>query len=436
MNCQFKSILLASAGILSAQMAAADEATLEARIAALEAMVDELKEDLAAERSERSEQIVRLEREAAPAPAAPASETVDGFRVGDAIVKVGGYADLDVHVTSLSDGQIAANSIARDFYIPGATPIGGEQSTATDFTAEASRIFLSGTQNVNGSPVTAYIEMDFLGSLQGDQRVSNSYAPRLRRAYIDYAGWRFGQEWSTFQNTSAIPESASFLILSDGMVFMRQALARYTHGNWQFAVENGNTTVTAVDGGRIEADSNIAPDVVARYNMAGDFGNVSLAGIARQLRYEAGAIEEEAFGYGLSASGKIKLGEADDLRFNAFGGEGLGRYVGLNAVNAAAIDPATGELEPIASYGGLVAWRHPFGETARFNIGYSALFADNPDFMPGASTKSVQSAYGAVLWEIAPQTTVGVELMHGLRETEAGAEGDITRATFSTKYSF
>ena len=70
------------------------------------------------------------------------------------------------------------------------------------------------------------IAADFLGSGQGNELVSNSYSPRLRRAFVKYGNWLAGQEWSTFQNTSAIPESASFLILSDGMVFIRQPQIR------------------------------------------------------------------------------------------------------------------------------------------------------------------------------------------------------------------
>ena len=95
----------------------------------------------------------------------------------------------------------------------------------------------------------------------------------MRRAFVDYKGFRVGQEWTTFQNLSSIPESASFLALSDGIVFNRQAMIRYTSGAFQLAVENGNATVTDLAGGRIEADGNTIPDVIARYNLKSDFGN-------------------------------------------------------------------------------------------------------------------------------------------------------------------
>lgn len=428
MSRTLRALLLSSAALTVCFGAAADTEDLEARIAALEAMVSELKSELSATRADQ-ENVVRIQPVNESAETAPPPP--DGFRVGDTVLKFGGFVDADVHVTSLSDGTISGSSIARDFYIPGATPIGGDTATFTDFTAESSRFFLAASRPVGDKTLSAHIEMDFLGSGQGNELVSNSYSPRLRRAFMKYGNWLVGQEWSTFQNTSAIPESASFLILSDGMVFVRQPQIRYSNGNWMFAVENPNTT-TLNAGSR---DENIIPDVVARYNMSGDFGNVSIAGIARQLRADFGTSEDEAFGYGLSVSGRLNVGEKDDIRFNLVGGEGIGRYVGLAASRSTALDP-NGDLEAIPSYGGLVAWRHPFGKTARFSGGYSGLFIDNPDYLPTSVTSSVQSVFGAILWDVAPNVTLGTELMHGIREVESGMDGSITRFTFSTKYAF
>lgn len=427
----WKAGLLAGAALALPGLAHAQSESIQDRIAALEAMVAELKSELATERADMDEAIVRIDSvERAEATDRPVSST-NGFMVGDTTFKLSGFIDVDAHITSLSDGGLPSTSIARDFYIPSATQIGGPGTDTTDLTAEGSRFAVTAQKPVGEKTLTGYLELDFLGSGQGNELVSNSYSPRLRRAYIDYGNWRAGQEWSTFQNTSAIPESASFLILSDGMVFVRQTQVRYTHGNWQFAVENPNTTSLNI-GSR---DENLLPDIVARYNAKGDFGNVSIAGIARQLRADLGTSEEETLGYGLSVSGRVNVGERDDIRFNLTGGEGLGRYIGLAASRATALDPS-GELEAIPSYGGLVAWRHPFGETARLNVGYSGLFIDNPDYLGGGVTSSVQSAYGAVLWDIAPKLTTGVEILHGIRELESGMDGNITRFTVSTKFGF
>ncbi|MEM9987975.1 MAG: DcaP family trimeric outer membrane transporter [Pseudomonadota bacterium] len=427
----WKTCFLISTALTFSATAQADEEDLAARIAALEAMVAELKEELADEKKQVDEAIIRIDEVEKATPTDRTFATNTGFMVGDTTFKIAGFLDVDAHVTTLSDGMISSNSIARDFYIPSATPIGGEETSFTDMTAQGSRFSITAQKPFGDDLITGYFELDFLGSAQGNELVSNSFSPRLRRAYIDYANWRIGQEWTTFQNTSAIPESASFLILSDGMVFVRQAQIRYTNGNWQFAVENPNTTSLNF-GSR---DENLLPDLVARYNLKGDYGNISVAAIGRQLRTDFGETEEEIYGYGVSVAGRLKVGTKDDIRFNLTGGEGLGRYIGLAASRATALD-MNGELEAISSYGGLVAWRHPFGETARFNIGYSGLFIDNPAYLGEEVTASVQSAYAAVLWDVAPKVTVGTEILVGQRELESGADGTISRLSFSTKYAF
>ena len=91
-------------------------------------------------------------------------------------MKVGGFVDLDAQRDKPFRWQFWRELDCRDFYIPGATPIGGEETTATDFTAQATRFFISANRDI-GEKSAAHIEMDFLGSMQGDQRVSNSYSP-------------------------------------------------------------------------------------------------------------------------------------------------------------------------------------------------------------------------------------------------------------------
>lgn len=447
-----RSRLLRQVGLATLSMAlithgaahAQDVEALEARIEALEAMLADLRDEVSAARDSQAAQtdrVIEIERQVAAAPAAaPAARSGDGFQVGNTTFKMAGFVDIDYHVTDVSDGDIAPTSIARDFYIPGATPVGGsgDDSPDTDFTAKGSRIaFTSETPTSSGTPITGRVELDFLGSPGGDERVSNSYNPRLRLAWINYGGWRVGQDWTTFQNTSAIPESASFLVASDGMIFVRQMQVRYTHGNWQFALENPDTTVTPYGGGgRIDAGDGAMPDVVARYNHSGSFGNVSFAALVRNLAYQNGAVDGNTTAWGLSASGKIKIGDDSDVRFTLSGGEGIGRYIGLNAINGAVVT-ASGDLEAIPVWGGLIALRQSMGEGRRINVGYSHLEADNDITLTGTGvTKRVYSAFGNYMVTLQPGLTLGGEVLFGERELENGQSGTLTRFTISTKYAF
>jgi hypothetical protein len=449
----FKSVLKTtlaagvSAMALSAGASASNPEEMEARLAALEAMMAELRNELEAERARNAERdhamVDRVEtletRETAQPVTAAASPRGNGFMAGNTNITYGGFIDIDAHLTDVSDGDLAPTSITRDFYIPGATPVGGtgDSEADLDFTAQGSRFFFATSTPTEQGEIRSRLEFDFLGSPGGNERVSNSYNPRLRVAWAEMGNWRIGQDWSTFQNTAAIPESASFLILSDGMVFVRQAQIRYTNGNFQASLENTDTTVTPFGGGgRIESGDGAMPDIVARYNLRREGVNVAFAGIARRLSAEVGGIDGDAFGWGVSVQGRVSLTDTSDLRFSATAGEGVGRYIGLNAINGA-VATATGDLEAIPVYGGLIAWRQEFGENRRFNVGYSYLEADNDVSLTGmGATRSVQSGYAALLTTLPGGVTLGGEVMIGNRELENGTSGTISRITLSTKYAF
>ena len=273
MKHSLKALLLISVTTALASNASAQSSSTEARLQALEAMVAQLRSELAAERAQTDNDLIVLEKKATDIIVSQAPEKSGaGFKVGDTTFKLGGFVDFDAHVTNFSDTPPASASAGRDFHIPFTTNVGDGTggATVTDFTAQATRFAVSAEREVAGKKATAHIETDFLVTGQGNERITNSFSPRLRRAYLDYNGWRVGQEWSTFQNTSAIPESASFFVLTEGQVFIRQPQIRYTNGNFQIAAENGNATIIPALGASplgVEEDNNLIPDIVARYNL-------------------------------------------------------------------------------------------------------------------------------------------------------------------------
>ena len=97
------------------------------------------------------------------------------------------------------------------------------------------------------------------------------------------------------------------------------------------------------------ADDNSVPDLAARYTLNQPWGHVAIAGLVRQLAYvdkqDGNNIDSDEISYGLSITSKINFGE-DDLRVMANIGSGLGRYIGLNAVNSAVLN-ANNQLESI-----------------------------------------------------------------------------------------
>ena len=441
--------LLITPGAASAQTGGG-QAALEARIAQLEAELTALKTEVVASRTQQAAQqqdILRLETRPAatqPAPvqqaAAPAPLS-EGFRIGDHTVRFGGFIKLDASVSRYSDGAPLNGDALREFHIPGSVPIGGQsEDAATDFNARQTRFWLTTDGVVGGHKIGTRLEMDFQ-TLPGvtDQRTTSPANPALRRAFVTIDNWLFGQEWSNFQNTAVLPESADFIGAAEGTVFVRQAQVRYTRGPLSLSVENPETTVTPFGGGaRILNNSNSLPDVTARYAVSRPWGDVQFAGLLRQLKHQntAANIDATTTGWGLSASAKIKVGDKDDIRLMLSGGEGIGRYLGLNFSNDAVLT-ASGDLEAIGVVAGFAAYRHVWAPGVRSNLIWSAQRVDNDTAITGLNVnRSAQSLHANLIWSPVAAFDLGAELMFADREIETGASGDMTRLILFAKYGF
>ncbi len=355
----------------------------------------------------------------------------------------GGYIKLDALFTNTDDGTLGPQNLARDFYIPSLTPIGGiDEDAQFDFHAKQTRFFFgTETELDNGEKITTRIEFDFLVTPGGNERISNSYIPRMRHAFIKYGNWLFGETWSTFQDVGALPETVDFVGVTEGTTFARQAQVRYSNGNFSIALENPETTVTPFGGGaRIVTDDNTLPDLAANYAFKLDNGSyVKLSGLMRQLDYSdassGGTIDDSASSFGVSVSGRFNFGK-DNLKFMLTTGSGLGRYVGLNFVNGAVLD-AAGNLETIDSTSGFVAWQHPWGDGWRSNFSYSMIDVDDNVALTGTGISSSASTLRAnLMYSPVPKLTFGVEYSITNRENAGGQEGDMTRLQFGAKYAF
>ncbi|MBB1440866.1 porin [Shewanella sp. SG41-4] len=353
----------------------------------------------------------------------------------------GGYIKADVMFSDYGNGAPDSGSLSRQFYVPG-TIYGttGNGKQVVDFQARESRFNFKTVTDVEGHKLTGFIELDFMTHTDGNERVSNSYSPRIRHAFMSYDNWTVGQTWTTFQNPGALPENLDFVGAAEGTPFVRQSQLRYTNGNWQFSIENPETTVTPLGGGgRITSGSGVVPDFVGRYNFSASSGSTfSVAAIVRQLDLEqvvgTTTYDTSELGYGVSVAGVIPVGK-DDLKFTATYGEGLGRYMALNYANAGVLD-TNGDIQAIKSFGGFVSYRHWWSEQWRSSVTFSGFSADNDVALTGGSVnKEAYSGYVNLLFSPSKPLTFGVEFMHALNEREDGTDGDLNRIMFSAKYA-
>jgi hypothetical protein len=457
-------LALAALGASSSVLAQATdtssrEAALEARVAELEKMV---------------QQLIAEKQTPAPAPAAaPAAAPLPkGAQPVQSVsilpnaapgtsLYVTGYVKVDANWTDTPDGELGNSASGRDYYVPGQTPIGGK-SGGTDINALAKQSrFIVGTNTPleNGDKVTTHFEVDFYGSTLGSQNVSNTYGAVLRQAFIQTNHWLVGQAWSTFMDVSALPEAVDFIGPTDGTIFIRQPQVRYTTGGFSFAAENPQTTVTrcatfavaplnpndcaTLSSSSISSDDGWVPDLIGRYTWKGDWGSVVLAGMVRELVYENKNgitatnpyVDASTWSAAGSLSGKINVWGKDDIRFMLLGGN-LGRYAGLNFTNDVYLN-AKGDFDTIDGFAGYVAYRHFWTDKLRSTAFYAVGSYDNP-----SSLKNVGANQASESWSLnffyspIPKLDIGAEYRWAKRELENNDNGTLSRVQLTTKYSF
>lgn len=485
-------MLLASVASVSlmatdAEAATAKEKQLEARIDALERAFGSLQGELQSSRTENADlkaqltaataqvsqvqaavDTVQADQAAKPAPAP------DGFTSGNGAtrIKLGGYLKMVAAMSHFSNGSVTTNTLGRDFYLPQAIPTAatGRSFTTEDFTAKQTRLWLNLDTNVAGHVVKGYLETDFQTTASaienvaagGSQRTTNGYTLALRRATMSVDRFTVGQDWTTFQYTAALPESTDYVGGSEGTIFVRQPLIRYTaplskQVSLMVGVENPESALaTSGSAALLESGTDRLPDLTTRLTYSGARGEVSLARLVRQVRGEstgaalvnntsvAGAVGNglTKAGFGVSLGGKLFLNpaKASDVRFIATYGQNIGRYVGLNFAPDAVYYPAINALTDVRVFAALASAHLAIAPQVRANLMGSVQHVSYDAALPVASlaglNKEAWSLAANLFWSPVKSIDLGLEYRHGERTLVSGANGQLDRVEFAAKYNF
>lgn len=377
-----------------------------------------------------------------PVQTLPENKPAPTVTLGAVDVTIGGFIKADAIFSDFSRGD-AVTANGRDFYVPNSIPVGATSNAqrSLDLHAKETRLFIKTDMTfADDIKIGSYVEFDFLVSPgTGTSAVTNAYNPGLRRAYVTYGNFLLGQDWTTFQNVSTLPEGLDFIGPTEATPFGRQPLVRYSISGWQFALENPETSLLANGGAsRVITDDNVYPDLIVRYDFKGDYGVVSLSGLARQLRSKIAApatlaSNDTTLAGGLSIAAKLNIGR-DDVRLAISGGEGIGRYIGINTITDAVVE-SSDNLKAIPLVAGYLAYRHVWSEKWRSTVTASVINAYNSTSAGTSATKRADSVHANLLYSPVPKITFGAEAMAARRETET-QYGYLKRLQFSVKYAF
>ena len=317
----------------------------------------------------------------------------------DATLSFGGYFKADLRHVS---GDIAY----RDFWV--GNNVFAPDTKETRLNIRESRFNIKYKQG----DITGVLEFDFYDDQQPQgtsETLTGGHSLRLRHAFIAYKKWKIGQTWSTFMPLSSIPDALDFGGAHVAQTFVRQSQIRYTDGALELAIENPSTQ---------SGESQYMPDLIARYTIKKDWGQIAVAGLLRHMQdsNNDGGADGSQFAY--NVHGKINVFDNDDIRFSYNGGA-AGRYVSPGAnINDLATN---GDIHDVKAF--TLAYRHQWNNQYR-----SSLYAGTMKIDESGANRT-QIAIN-LLKSVNKHLTIGVEMGNYKTET-----ADSNYLQLSAKYA-
>ena len=386
-------IAIGAALALSVAPAGANEiAELKAQIKALQ---------------ERLGKIEAAQKEAAKT-AVTAGET-GGFKMpgSGTSISISGYVKGDFYIDS-------DNDLGTTFGNAAGIRLDGEAGDDDDdgaFGAHAtqSRVRIGSSTDTDHGALNTVLEGDF-----------NPYGPtrlRLRQAYGELGPVLAGQAWSirgddhTYADTVEFDGPAGVVATRTPQIRLTLPLGEGLYG--QMAVE------PAISGNEV-------PTFLAALRYSSGWGAVNVTGAVGRYDDDSG---QNVTTHSLHVGAHLNATDATRVMATLNMTRGDAQiYGGAGAVGT----DASGDLEAHDSIGGFAGVSHGWSDSMRSGVYYGWVKNDNP----AAANESVQTVHANVIWSPVPQADIGAEIIHGMRETPAGAEGDATRFQIGVKYGF
>ncbi|CDG53829.1 hypothetical protein E0L35_24890 [Halomonas sp. ATBC28] len=226
------------------------------------------------------------------------------------------------------------------------------------------------------------------------------------------------------------------------------AQLRYTTGGFSLAAEDPQAQLAEnIDGSVPEDDllpdnddaMSSMPALSLRYeDSMGDF-SYSIAGIARQLKYDTGSEKDTEMGYGAFAAGAYHAGPVT-LRAIVNASEGANSYLYLSGDyfnGADAYVDTNGKLQTLSGVGGAVGLSYQVSPQYSLNASHGYTDVDLGDTTVGGNAgRKNKNTFLNLVWTPNERLMYGIE--YGYFETELadGREEDASRVMVAAQYSF
>lgn len=329
-----------------------------------------------------------------------AEAEVYGFVRGDAVYKI--------HGTDTGIWNDVENA-----------PLNDKHDVDLNTTMSTTRLGVNFNAPVEGKKVGGKIEGDFLGNGEG------SRAFRIRHAYMTYENWLLGQTWSTFHDMNTFADIIDFNPIA-GQGAHRVQMVRY-----ETAL---NPTVKVAGAIEKNAHYDQLPNFVGRVQFTPN-SQTYLSGRAFVTQAHVDTIDDKEVSWGVGASGSYKitdtvklLGEYNHVKGNSqymekdnFAYVQNGNKLVLNEYDTFLVGTEVKVTPKITTNLALGYVKHKAGEYAQ---------------VAPTANKNIKQGFVNVQYKPVKPITLGVEYVHGERETFGNQKGKDSRVGFMASYAF
>ena len=358
-------------------------------------------------------------------------------------LSIGGRIKLD---TIFNNDSVGGNRTSKSdlAFSPGAIPIPDNNKNSLDVNLRESRLWATLQFPINEQSFSTYVEFDFFDTKRdssGRSHVSND--PRLRHLYASFMNLTIGKTYTTFVNMSSFPEmndaNGPLGVLDIRQDFLIRYNSKLSFGEFFVALEKPESTFTSSSGSSFQVNDDHVPDIVAKIEFTKPWGNLSIAGLAREINTDGKVvfgIDENRWGGAVSTAGRYYLNDQDNLRFTFSYGNALGRYMSFNAFNDAVMDN-TGKTNLTEIVSGYLAYQHWWNDKLRSSFVFGAAYANqDTDKAPLSINKYFASSHINLMWSPSLESTVGIEWLHGYRERYDEQNNNLDRIQLTAIYKF
>ena len=385
---------------------------------------------------------------------APDSTAAKGAKDADsARLEISGKTQLDF-IQDFNRVDPAWNATLRPSTIPVTCGVGATsdpgcgKSGESIFSIRQTAISFKGFVPTELGELKTDISLDLFGVGQGGSSSSTSF--RLLHAWGEIGMFGVGQTESLFMNLDAFPNVLDYWG-PVGNVFVRNPQIRFTalnkSGNkLMFSLESPNA---AIDTGKFTAVADgirartAWPDIVGKYSLDGDKGQVAVAGIVRSLGWETVGTPDNnpsgsKTGWGLNVNGWFNTVGKSRIIGHLVYGEGIASYMNDGGVDLAPSTSVltTAKAETVPSLGWYVYYDHYWWDKVSTSIGASTHHQFNSGGQADNAFRQGSYASANVVWYVAKNVMTGGEFLWGKLEHKDGAQGFDRRIQLTAQYKF